>query len=221
MQLSHLCLADGLILQLPPDAKPPGSDTAFLCESVEWIEGASVLVVGCGAGLVPLVAARAGCNVMATDINSSACSSTLRNAQLNELDTQISVLQSDLFQDLEQRSFDMIVSNPPQLPTPPTHERQDWIGFANNGGTTGRDVLNRLVGEAPDHLSPGGKLVVLHLGILDIGTTLDTMKSRGFHPQVTNSLEKAAGALSFERRQYWDHENHASYTLSVIEAALD
>ena len=55
--------------------------------------------------------------------------------------------------------FDLIASNPPQMPTPLGRARSDAQAAADNGGFDGWQVLDRIIAGAPAHLQPGGRLV--------------------------------------------------------------
>ncbi|MFT7156595.1 MAG: release factor glutamine methyltransferase [Parvicella sp.] len=73
-----------------------------------------VLELGCGTGLVSVAAAKRGANVLATDINLKALENVQINAGKNGV--TIEVLESNLFQNLENRKFDYIIINPPYYP---------------------------------------------------------------------------------------------------------
>lgn len=70
-----------------------------------------VLEIGCGSGLLSLVAAKAGAEVTAVDINPSAIACSRANAQNNHL--RVEVVHSDIFQNLAKERFDIIIVNPP------------------------------------------------------------------------------------------------------------
>ncbi|WP_136253142.1 methyltransferase [Onishia niordana] len=105
--------------------------------------GASVLDVGCGDGILSAWLARRGASVTAVDVNAFAVEATRRTLAANHL--QGEVLESDVYSRLEGRRFDTIVSNPPFH-----QERAIDYGPAA-----------RLIREAPAHLAPGGKLVLV------------------------------------------------------------
>jgi len=77
----------------------------------QHLAGKKVLEVGCGSGLLSLVAAKAGAGVTAVDINPAAIACARANAQNNHL--RIEVIHSDLFQNLAKEEFDIIIVNPP------------------------------------------------------------------------------------------------------------
>lgn len=105
-----------LELRVPPGVFHP---RFFFSSQVmaHWIEaqrwgGLSVLDVGCGSGLLGLVAARAGAQVSVTDISPVAVRAALFNAQHNRL--AVEVFHSDLFDGLSRdRRWQRVIANPP------------------------------------------------------------------------------------------------------------
>ena len=59
--------------------------------------------------------------------------------------------------------FDLICTNPPQMPTPPGRERRDPTALADNGGVDGWSILDRVIAGAPEHLAPGRASRLHHL----------------------------------------------------------
>jgi release factor glutamine methyltransferase len=67
--------------------------------------------LGCGSGLIAMVAATKGANVTATDINAVAVEFLKKNCLSNNL--KLKIIQSDLFDDIPEKQFDIIAINPP------------------------------------------------------------------------------------------------------------
>ena len=76
-----------------------------------------VLELGCGCGLASVLLARAGFEVTAVDLNQKAVANTLANATANKL--QLEVLCSDWDEQLGDRQFDYVITNPPFLARKP------------------------------------------------------------------------------------------------------
>ncbi|HYF93411.1 MAG TPA: methyltransferase [Symbiobacteriaceae bacterium] len=82
--------------------------TAFMLEQVEHSPGARFLDLGCGAGIVSLVASETwGLQVTAVDVNARALRLTAMNAP------QARVIPSNGFRSIQDHQFDIIASNPP------------------------------------------------------------------------------------------------------------
>lgn len=89
------------------------------------LEGKNFLEMGCGSGLVSIVAAKHNAKVFAADIFPLAVSCTKNNAQKNQV--EISTIESDLFQSIPQQTFDIIAVNPPYYKKKPaTPDQFAW-----------------------------------------------------------------------------------------------
>ena len=179
----------GLEFAVNPHVLVPRPDTETLVEAaLEYIEGlsqheraASVLprtlldlCTGSGAVAISLKNERPFLNVTAADISPEA----LETASLNAarlLDTQllnggapaertaINFIQSDIFENISGR-FDIIVSNPPYVPSgeidtlAPEIRREPRLAL--DGGKDGLELIKKIISRAPEHLSPGGFLLL-------------------------------------------------------------
>ena len=102
--------------------------TKLLLEFLETLplKGKTFLELGCGCGIISILAARKEANVTATDINEIALKSLKINAADN--DVFIDILTSDLFANLEGKTFDFIIINPPYYPkTPVSVAESAWF----------------------------------------------------------------------------------------------
>lgn len=93
--------------------------TKLLLELVETLslKDKTFLELGCGCGIIAVLAAKKGAKTTATDINNVAISALKKNMTTNNV--EIEVLYSDLFEKLSSRIFDYIVINPPYYPKKP------------------------------------------------------------------------------------------------------
>lgn len=108
--------------------------------------GKRALDAGCGAGLIAASLAARGAAVHATDIDALAVEATRATLEANGLTGDTSI--ADLFVD---GPFDLIVSNPP----------------FHRGIRTTTATAQRLIADAPEHLTPRGELWLVvnrHLG---------------------------------------------------------
>lgn len=88
------------------------------------------LEIGCGSGIVSILAARKGAIVTCTDISASALSCTHANARKNNAD--IVPLRSDLFNAIPPHEFDVIAVNPPYYrKNPDAQESYAWNAGEN------------------------------------------------------------------------------------------
>ena len=147
---------------------------------------ARVLEVGCGTGCISLSIAaerpeHACC--VAIDIEPRAVDLSIRNRDAlgiapDVVDVRLGNLVSPLNRETEWGTFDVLVSNPPYIPTSVMgnlpHEVADYEpALALDGGEDGLDIFRRLVNAAPHMLKPGGLLACeLYEGHLDQAASL-------------------------------------------------
>ncbi|HMQ63487.1 MAG TPA: methyltransferase [Flavilitoribacter sp.] len=81
------------------------------------LSGKTLLEIGCGSGLLSMVAAAGKAVVTAVDINEKAVECARQNAKINGL--EMTVIHSDLFEKAPLQQFDLIICNPPYFPAEP------------------------------------------------------------------------------------------------------
>ena len=162
----------------------PAEDSFLLADvALEEAEpGMSILEVGAGSGFVSAVlrANVKGIRVLATEINPHAA----RCAKANSVE----VIRTDLFRGLkpesQKASFDLILFNPPYLPTSKEEKVPGWLNYAFDGGASGRETLDRFLGEVRNYLKPGGKILVLISSITGLEAVKEKMEKLGFEVDV-------------------------------------
>jgi release factor glutamine methyltransferase len=102
--------------------------------------------------------------VTGTDLSEDALTLARTNAMRLGVPRNVHFVQGDLFQAVPaNRRFELIVSNPPYIPSTEIAELMPEVRkfeprLALDGGADGYQVLRRLVAEAPAHLAAGGVL---------------------------------------------------------------
>lgn len=131
-------------------------------------EGSNILDLCTGSGAIAIAVykelEKAGKRpkVTATDISEDALSLAKENAELNG--ANVLFVQSDLFERIRGR-FDVIVSNPPYIPTKEIKKLQKEVRkfephLALDGGADGLDYYRRIAAEAKHYLVRGGMLIM-------------------------------------------------------------
>jgi release factor glutamine methyltransferase len=135
----------------------PAEDSRLLAETALEADigsGDLVLDVGTGSGYVAArVREATGARVVGVDINPDAC----RQAA----DAGVPVVRADMFGPFPDGTFDVVVCNPPYLPTPPDQEWDDPMEAALSGGEDGRAMVDPFLGGVGRVLAPGGVAYLL------------------------------------------------------------
>lgn len=125
---------DSICVQVHPKVFPPHLtfSTKILLDFIQTLDlkSKTFLELGCGSGIIALFAAKKEAIVTASDINQTALLYLEKNAKKNNL--KIKTLASDLFDSIEEKSFDYIIINPPYYPKNPKNiSEKAWFCGAN------------------------------------------------------------------------------------------
>lgn len=130
----------------------------------ETVTTALDLCTGSGCLAILLAHAYPLADVDAVDISAEALAVAQRNVSDYSLADRINLIRSDLFDNLAEKNYDLIICNPPyvttramaELPREYRHEPAQALA----GGDDGLDAVRTIVKEAPRFLNNGGTLVV-------------------------------------------------------------
>jgi len=186
-----------------PGVYAPQDDTALLAGVLSdepLAPDALVLDVGTGSGALALVAARRGARVTAVDVSRRAVYAARLNAWRAGL--RIRALRGNLFTPVAGETFDLVLANPPYVPTPHGHQEPRGRARAWDAGHDGRLVLDRICGQAPKLLRPGGVLLLVHSVLSGPERTLEQLRAAGLTPEVADRRWVAFGPVLRERRAW-------------------
>ncbi len=154
------------------DVYEPQEDSFLLADTVHTKIGNTVLDLGCGAGLVSLMAASQGAVVTAADISEKALSLAKKNLKNHGYD--IKTIQTNMFSNITQ-AYDYIFFNPPYLPHEHLDEviakKEPYLVKAWDGGDKGRKFIDIFLKEFNSHLTKKGKAYLLNSSLNDIEQT--------------------------------------------------
>jgi release factor glutamine methyltransferase len=162
----------GLEIAVNRHALVPRPETEILAE-LGWsylanLHSPTALDFGTGTGClaIALAAKNAAAKIVATDISAEALALAKENAARNNVSERIEFLQGDGFAALAKDfRFDLIISNPPYIPTAEIETLQPEVRDfdprgALDGGADGLDFYRMLAARAKTFLKPGGKIMV-------------------------------------------------------------
>uniref|UniRef100_A0AAG5D9U0 Methyltransferase HEMK2 n=1 Tax=Anopheles atroparvus TaxID=41427 RepID=A0AAG5D9U0_ANOAO len=188
------------------DVYEPAEDTFLLLDALEDEQEAiknrkPLLCVEIGPGSGVVISAIGKCfpagqtHCMAFDINPAACRMTHRTSQLNRV--SVDAVNMDLLGGLQSHAVDLLVFNPPYVPTQPSddgslEEHADEFRSAGGralihswaGGTDGRAVTDRMLSDLERVLSPAGVLYLLLLKENNPDEVLENVRRSGFLGQI-------------------------------------
>ncbi|MCX4851541.1 methyltransferase [Streptomyces sp. NBC_00893] len=155
-------------------APPYSASTETFASWLEYPQGGNFLEVGCGSGVISVLAALGGAaQVTALDISPGAVRNTAANARRHGVADRVHVLHSDMFTALNPRAeFDMIFWNSNFIDPP--------VGYTEDSDVyralfdPGYQAHKAFLDSAAQHLAPGGRLL---LGFSSLGNVelLDKM----------------------------------------------
>ncbi len=126
----------------------------------------NVLELCTGSGCLAIMMADAfpDAVVDAVDISADALAVAEKNVRTYQLDGRVNLIQSDLYQHVPFKKYDLIVTNPPYVNSvsmsqlPREYQREPQIALA--GGDDGMDLVRKIIAGAAERLTPEGILMV-------------------------------------------------------------
>ena len=154
-----------------PDCLIPQPDTEILVERtlVEIKKRGDVCKIAdlcTGSGCIGLSLLMYGgvSEAMLMDISKGALDMAKKNAELHGLSDKCRFILGDVFKDIPNEKFDVIVSNPPYIPSKDidtlSPEVRNEPSLALDGGTDGLDLIKHLIFNTTSYLSEGGKMLI-------------------------------------------------------------
>jgi release factor glutamine methyltransferase len=160
----------GRIFKVNPHVLIPRADTETLIEralsKINPRNHYDILDLGCGTGIIGVTIAieRPLSKVTLIDQSADAIQNTKENQSLHHV-TNTTIQKSDWFSALDQKRFDVILSNPPYLEENDPHLLQgleDEPLDALVSGPVGTEAIHHIIENAKNHIKPSGWLFIEH-----------------------------------------------------------
>ncbi|WP_341876351.1 peptide chain release factor N(5)-glutamine methyltransferase [Defluviitalea saccharophila] len=127
------------------------------------------------------------CRVIGIDISEDALKVAEHNAKLNKVNDRVHFIKSNLFEEVPTNlkgTIDMIVSNPPYIPTEEIKELMKEVSayepsIALDGGKDGLDFYRLIVRDGKEYLKSGG-ILLFEIGYNQGDDVVNLLKSQGF-----------------------------------------
>lgn len=187
----------------------PRPETEFLVEAAILHLGdrkASILDVGTGSGCIAISVAyyRRQCRAVAADISAEALKVAALNADKAGVSDRVELVNSDLFKNLKGRTFDVILSNPPYIPTGDIAKLEPEVRLnepyeALDGGTDGLDTIRDIIRGAPAFLNKNG-LLAIEIGKGQSGAVQKMMEEFFRDIEVIEDLQRIPRVLKGTKR---------------------
>jgi release factor glutamine methyltransferase len=157
----------GLEFDVTPAVLIPRPDTETLVE--EALKRAAptgrILDIGVGSGCITVAMAKALPQAAVSGVEKSPETMALAAQNVEKHGVKVTLFEGSLFEPFAGQRFDLIVSNPPYIPTADLEYLQPEVRDfeprgALDGGTDGFDFYRLIIPAARDHLTDGGWLLV-------------------------------------------------------------
>ena len=139
----------------------------YLLDNFGKRENLKLLDMGTGTGAIAISIAREkpGWEIVASDISEQALELARLNCSQHDT-SNVTLIHSDWFHNIDAENFDIIISNPPYIASDDPHLSQGDVRFephsALSSGVTGMDDIEHICSQAKKHLLQNGWLMVEH-----------------------------------------------------------
>lgn len=161
----------GLDFLVTPDVLIPRHETELIVERaieiLAELKTSRFLEIGVGSGCISVAILKHSprATAVAVDISEPAINMARRNAEMHSVSGRLAMIASDVFENVPEELFDVIVSNPPYVPItdyaclqPEVRDHDPRIAVTD--GSTGLTIIERIATGSPTFLKPGGHLLM-------------------------------------------------------------
>ena len=186
----------------------PRQDTELLVElAVELlVKGGRFIDLGCGSGCISVstLMSRPDATGVAVDISPVARELTAKNAVRNGVGDRLSVIEgnmlaSEFWDGMEAGGFDVLISNPPYIPTEEVGKLAPELAheprLALDGGDDGLDFYRVIIARGGRLLRQGGKML-FECGVGQTGDIIRLVEAQGYSACAHYDIERRDRAVS-------------------------
>ncbi len=167
-------------VNLAEDVYEPAEDSFLLANAAlsTATNGMKVLEIGTGSGFVSaVIQANKNIELIATEINPFAAKCARSNG--------VKVIKTDMFAGIKEKNeFDLIIFNPPYLPTSEDEKVPGWLNYAFDGGITGRDPIRPFLLNVRNYLKTEGTILLLVSSLTSIDDVKNEMSEFYFDSHI-------------------------------------
>jgi len=193
-----------LEFDVTPAVLIPRRDTEVLvAEAVKRaIPTGRILDIGVGSGCIAVALARALPHAEVLGVEKSAEALALARHNAGKLGARVTLFEGSLLEPFPGQRFDLIVANPPYIPTGDLDGLQPEVRDfeprgALDGGADGLDFYRLIIPAAPEYLAPGG-LLLQEVGIGQADAVQEMIEATGrfgglFTARDTAGIDRVVG----------------------------
>jgi release factor glutamine methyltransferase len=194
----------GLEFEVSAAVLIPRHDTELLVEEALRRSPATarILDIGVGSGCIAVALAKALPQADVIGVDKSPEALVLAQKNGGKHDVRLTLFEGSLFEPFPNQTFDLIVSNPPYIPTADLETLQPEVrdyepSQALDGGPDGLDFYRLIIPAAPEYLAPGGWLL-FEVGIAEAEPvaklfTLNKRFTELFTAKDANGIDRVVG----------------------------
>ena len=156
----------------------PSTVSTLVAREIHVEEGEIAIDVGCGSGILAIIAAKLGArHVYAIDKSPDVIEVGRANAEANQVSDRVSFYHGDLFEPLDEAvKADVIIGDVSGIPDTLADET-GWFPTKGGGGARGSELPIRMLDQARRRLASGGRLLLPTGSLQDEGSIIDTAKA--------------------------------------------
>ncbi len=178
-----------------PPQSPFSKSTSTIYDQFGNLDGNKVLDIGTGTGIQAIQATLAGAKeVDAVDIYDKAVECARHNVKLNRLESKIRVWQSNLFESVPKKEYDLIIANLPILDTQEPDLRFHSLfdpHFAYH---------EKFFQESPAYLSSSGRIMLSHANLQDEG--FEKLEEIAAKYSFSHKIKNSVNSFGYKWRNY-------------------